>query len=119
MLTTNHAFERQTEPQAWMRSEVDRLFTLRQLEGRDWSEIALALGRSESSVKSKYKYEIHSRLTEAPSLPFQREPIPQSVLAEQAKRLVAWGERTLTAAICGDPPIQYSALKSVNHSERR
>lgn len=106
---THQAFERLTEPVAWPPEEVARLFRLRQVEGRDWSEIARELGRTESGVKSKYKYELHSRDVRAPSVPFQREPVPELVLSEQARRLCA-PYRSQASAFCGDPPFGFSAL---------
>jgi hypothetical protein len=113
MLATDQiAFERLTVPVAWPREEVARLLRLRLELGWGWAEIACELGRTESGVKSKFKYEMHSREVRAPSLPFIREPVPESVLAEQARRIVAWGERSLTAAVFGDPPAQYSGLAS-------
>jgi hypothetical protein len=113
MLTTLSdltAFERLTPPQPWPDAEVARLFVLRQVEGRDWGEIASLLGRTESGVKSKLKYEIHRQQIRTPSVPYVREPVPEGVLREQARRVVAWGERSLTAALMGDPPPQYSSL---------
>jgi hypothetical protein len=111
MLQTSEleAFERSTIPQPWPDAEVARLFALRQVEGRDWGEIALALGRTESGVKSKYKYELHSRECRAPSVPYVREPVPSEVLAEQARRLTAW-YRSQAGALFGDPPVGCSAL---------
>lgn len=103
-------FERTAIPQAWPASEISELFRLRLVVGLDWAEIALALGRTESGVKSKYKYEKFSREVKAPSVPFVREPVPEVVLAEQARRVVAWGQRSLTASLMGDPPPQFSAL---------
>lgn len=113
MLQTSEleAFERSTIPQPWPEAEVARLFALRQVEGRDWGEIALALGRTESGVKSRFKYEIHSRAVKARSVPFVREPIPASVLAEHGRRLAA-PFRDLAGAVFGDPPFGYSALDS-------
>lgn len=106
----SEAFERTTIPQAWSDEEIAKLMRLRLNVGLDWSEIALELGRTESGVKSKFKYVSYERETKAPSIPFVREPIPASVLAEQAKRVVAWGQRSLTGSLMGDPPEQFSAL---------
>lgn len=111
MLQTSEleAFERSTIPQPWPEAEVARLFALRQVEGRDWGEIALELGRTESGVKSKYKYEQFSKQMRSPSVPFVREAIPAKVLAEQARRLAA-PFRDLAGAVFGDPPVGCSAL---------
>lgn len=103
------AFERPTIPQPWFDAEVADLMRLRSHLGWGWAEIAAKLGRTESSVKSRFKYETHSREVKAPSVPFVREPVPDSVLKEQAKRIVAWGERSLTAAMMGDPPPGWDA----------
>jgi hypothetical protein len=86
--------------------------------GWSWGQIALELSRTESSVKSRFKYETHSREVKAPSVPFVREPVPDSVLKEQARRVVAWGERSLTAAVFGDPPPGWDprARKMINQT---
>jgi hypothetical protein len=110
-VTDLQCFERTTIPQLWRDEEVAELMRLRLIEGRSWDEIAVALGRTESGVKSKYKYETHSREVRTPSVPFVRESVPDSVLKEQARRVVAWGERTLTATLMGDPPPLYSSLR--------
>jgi hypothetical protein len=103
------AFERPTIPQPWPEPEVERLFHLRSVLGWSWAEIALDMGRTESGVKSKFKYVLNDRIMKSPSVPFVREPVPDQVLREQARRVVAWGERSLTAAICGDPPAGWDA----------
>lgn len=103
-------FERSTIPQPWPEAEVAKLMHMRTILGWGWAEIASDLGRTESSVKSRFKYEQHSREVRAPSVPFVREPVPCEVLAEQARRVVAWGERSLTASLMGDPAPQFSAL---------
>jgi Myb-like DNA-binding domain len=108
-VTDLQSFERTTIPQIWRDDEVSELMRLRLTEGRSWDEIARALGRTESGVKSKYKYETHSREVRMPSVPFVREAVPDSVLKEQARRVVAWGERSLTAAVFGDPPPGWDA----------
>lgn len=105
-------FERLTVPQPWLDAEVAKLMHMRLMLGWSWGQIALELGRTESSVKSRFKYETHSREVKAPSVPFVREPVPESVLKEQARRVVAWGERSLTATLMGDPPAQFSSLAS-------
>lgn len=102
-------FERLTVPQPWLDAEVAKLMRLRVVLGWSWGLIALELGRTESGVKSKFKYESHFREVKAPSVPFVREPIPDTVLREQARRVVAWGERSLTAAVFGDPPAGWDA----------
>lgn len=107
MLTDLIAFERLTPSVAWSETEVERLLSLRAL-GHGWPEIAAQLGRTESGVKSKFKYQLHARTCQQPAP--EREPVPPSVLAEQARRVVAWGERSLTAALMGDPAPQYSSL---------
>ena len=104
------AFERLNPPVAWSTEEVDRLFQLRVVLGWGWDAIARDMGRTESGVKSKFKAVVHSRAPHAPSMPGVREPVPESVLNEQARRIVAWGERGLTATVLGDPPLQFSAL---------
>lgn len=104
------AFERPTIPQPWLDAEVAELMRLRSELGLCWAEIAAKLRRTESGVKSRFKYEQHSREVRTPSVPFIREPVPDSVLKEQARRVVAWGERSLTAALMGDPAPQYSSL---------
>lgn len=103
-------FERLTTPQPWPEAEVARLMHLRLELGWGWPEIALELGRTESGVKSKLKYEQFSKEVRSPSIPFVREPIPKTVLAEQSQRIIAWGERSLTASLMGDPPVKFSAL---------
>lgn len=102
-------FERTTIPQPWPDAEVARLMRLRLDLGWSWAEIALELGRTESGVKSRFKYEQHSREVKAPSVPFVREPVPDSVLADQARRLTA-GARDLAGSVFGDPPRGFSAL---------
>jgi len=82
---------------------------LRLVEGRSWDEIATALGRTESGVKSKFKYQLHQREVKAPAVPFVREPVPSEVLLEQAKRLTATA-RDLAGSVFGDPPRGFSAL---------
>lgn len=117
----SEAFERTTIPQAWSDEEIAKLMRLRLNVGLDWSEIALELGRTESGVKSKFKYVSYLREVKAPSVPFVREPIPAGVLAEQARRLAA-PARDLAGAIFRDPPKGFSALdrradeKSVNRT---
>jgi hypothetical protein len=103
------SFERPTKSHLWPDIEVEELMRLRVVEGRDWAEIALALGRTESGVKSKFKYEKFAREIKAPSVPFQREPVPDGVLREQAKRLAA-SFRSQAGAAFGDPPFGFSAL---------
>lgn len=103
------AFERLNPPVAWSTEEVDRLFQLRVVLGWGWDAIARDMGRTESGVKSKFKAVVFLRAKNS-SEPCQNEHVPETVLAEQAKRIVAWGQRSLTAAIMGDPPIQYSSL---------
>ncbi len=102
-------FERLTIPQPWPDAEVGRLMHLRLVLGWGWAEIAVELGRTESGVKSKFKYESHERSVRAPSVPFVREPVPESVLVEQARRLTA-SARDLAGAVFGDPPRGFSAL---------
>jgi hypothetical protein len=82
---------------------------LRVVLGWSWAQIALELSRTESGVKSRFKYETHSREVKAPSVPFVREPTPAEVLLEQAKRLTA-PFRSHAAAAFGDPPFGFSAL---------
>lgn len=103
------AFERPTAPVAWADAEVERLFHCRQVLGWDWGAIARELGRTESGVKSKFKYVQNDRLIKSPSVPFVREPIPADVLREQARRLSA-PFRDLAGAVFGDPPWGHSAL---------
>lgn len=103
------AFERPTAPVAWSAVEIARLFHLRLELGWDWPRVARALGRTESGVKSKLKYELFRRSVQRPAVPFEREPVPESVLAEQAKRIVA-PFRDLAGAVFGDPPVGCSML---------
>lgn len=109
MQTNIDSFERLTIPQPWSDDEIKRLFHLRNVVGWDWSEIALDLGRTESGVKSKYKYATYQRETKVPSIPFIREPTPEDVLIDRAKRF-SEQHQSLTAAICGDPVFSQSAL---------
>lgn len=102
-------FERTTIPQPWPDAEVARLMHLRTGLGWGWAEIASELGRTESGVKSKFKYEQHSRECRVPSVPFVREPTPVEVLREQARRMTA-PFRSQAAAAFGDPPFGFSAL---------
>lgn len=108
-LATQDCFERSTIPQPWPEAEVLELMRLRVHLGWGWAEIAVELGRTESGVKSKFKYELHQREVRAPSVPFVREPVPDSVLVEQARRLTA-SARDLAGAVFGDPPRGFSAL---------
>jgi hypothetical protein len=105
------SFERLTTPKPWSADELEQLVNLRRQAGLDWSEIAIRLDRTESGVKSKMKYIQYEaeRSAKQPSVPFEREPIPDSVLIDRARRLAA-SARDLTASICGDPPRGYSAL---------
>jgi len=104
------AFERLNPPVAWSTEEISKLMHLRAQLGWDWCAIAVELGRTESGVKSKYKYVLHERsCAKAPSLPGGREPIPETVLVEQARRLAA-AARDLAGAVFGDPPRGFSAL---------
>ena len=103
------AFERLNPPVPWTGEEVERLFQLRTQLGWDWAAIAVELGRTESGVKSKFKYVAFQKTVQAPSLPGQRDPIPDSVLNEQAKRMAA-RPRDLTGWVLGDPPRGFSAL---------
>jgi hypothetical protein len=109
MLSDEIAYERKTIPQAWPESEKAELMRLRLVEGRDWSEIAVILKRSEAAVKSKFKYE-QCQPQNLKAAIGGREPVPASVLAEQTRRIAAWSQRTLTAAAMGDPPPGFSAL---------
>lgn len=102
------SFERLTTPQPWPDAEVERLFRLRLIEGWDWDAIARELGRTPSGVKSKFKYQQHNQATRAPSVP-GRESVPEGVLKEQARRVVACA-RDLAGAVFGDPPVGFSAL---------
>lgn len=106
------SFERLTVPKPWPDEEIKRLFHLRNVLGRDWSEIAIDLGRTESGVKSKFKYATYERETKQPSVPFVREPVPDTVLVDRAKRLGS-AARDLTASILGDPIPGWSALERV------
>lgn len=103
------AFERPTAPVAWADAEVERLMRLRLALGWSWDDIAADLGRTESGVKSKFKYEQHSREVRAPSVPFVREPVPDCVMLDRARRLSA-PFRDLAGAVFGDPPWGHSAL---------
>jgi hypothetical protein len=109
MLSDEIAYERKTIPQAWPESEKAELMRLRLVEGRDWSEIAVILKRSEAAVKSKFKYE-QCQPQNLKAAIGGREPVPANVLAEQTRRIAAWSQRTLTAAAMGDPPPGFSAL---------
>lgn len=109
MLNQTNQPERLNPTVAWTPQEVAELFRLHAL-GWGWHAIGRAMGRSHSGVKSKFKYEMNNREIKAPSLPGVRDPVPEGVLAEQARRLAAWSERTLTATICGDPAPEWAAL---------
>lgn len=103
------AFERLNAPVPWTTEEVDRLFHLRLRLGWDWSAVALDLGRTESGVKSKFKAVVFARSTATAIRVADRDPIPDSVLNEQARRLCAVA-RDLTGLVMGDPPRGFSEL---------
>lgn len=108
MLQDQTSFEPKTAPKAWTSAEVARLMRMRR-DGLGWPEIAEALGRTESGVRSRFKYANHAACVSGPEKAFQREPVPDSVLAEQARRICA-PFRDLAGAVFGDPPIGSSAL---------
>lgn len=109
METHIESFERLTVPQPWSEDQIKRLFYLRNSKGWNWAEIATDLGRTESGVKSKFKYVSFDRETKVPSVPFVREPIPDIVLIDRARRLAA-SARDIAGAVFGDPPVGHSAL---------
>jgi hypothetical protein len=111
------AYQTKAQPKDWTDDEVALLLRLRR-ERHDWATIVGHFpGRSHAAVVSKFNY-----LMAAPNrpklaaIPFVREPTPPEVLADQAKRVAAWAQRSLTASLMGDPPPQFSALARRNRA---
>ena len=106
------AFEPRTEPKDWTPQEEARLIRLKEVEGKTWDQIVRRFpGRTRAGIISKYAY-MKSEKTRAetpPAVPFVREPIPDHVLLDAARRAAA-GPRDLVGAIMGDPPRGHSAL---------
>ena len=111
MLTDEIAYERKTIPQAWSEEQKAKLMRMRLVEGRDWDEIAVELGRSVPAVKSKFKYEAfqQQKLRQVSESVTSDRTVPRDVVAEQVRRLSA-PSRDIAGAVFGDPPVGFSAL---------
>lgn len=109
------AYQTRAQPKDWSDEEEELLLKLRR-ERHDWATIVGSFpGRSHAAVVSKFNYLMAApNRPKGSAIPFVREPVPEQVLVDQAKRAVAWGQRSLTGSLMGDPPPQFSALARRN-----
>jgi hypothetical protein len=90
---------------SWSMKELQQALRMKR-QGASCADIAVALGRSAAAVETKFEYRGKTRVN-VPIAPLIEGPT--SVVEEQIKRNAAH-HRDVTGAICGDPPIGYSAL---------
>jgi hypothetical protein len=90
---------------SWSMKEFQHALRMKR-QGATCADIALALGRSAVAVEAKLKYCGKARVNVSIAYLIER---PTSAVEEQVKRNAAH-HRDLTGAICGDPPVGYSAL---------
>jgi hypothetical protein len=90
---------------SWSIKELQQAVRMKR-QGATCADIAVALGRSAAAVEAKFKYWGKRRVNVPIAHLIER---PTSTIEEQIKRNAA-RHRDLTGAICGDPPIGYSAL---------
>jgi hypothetical protein len=90
---------------SWSMKEFRQALRMKR-QGATCADIALVLGRSAVAVEAKLNYrgKAHANVTIA-----RPNEGPASAIEEQVKRNAAH-HRDLTGAICGDPPVGYSAL---------
>ena len=90
---------------SWSMKEFQQALRMKR-QGATFADIAVALGRSTVAVEAKLKYCSKARVNGSIVRLIEG---PASAVEEQVKRNAAH-HRDLTGAICGDPPIGYSAL---------
>jgi hypothetical protein len=90
---------------SWSMKEFQQALRMKR-QGATCADIALVLGRSAVAVEAKLNYCGKARVNASIA---RLNEGPASAIEEQVKRNAAH-HRDLTGAICGDPPIGYSAL---------
>ena len=90
---------------SWSMKELQQALRMKR-QGATCADMAVALGRSAAAVEAKFKYWGKTRVNVPTTHLIKRST---SAIEEQIERNAAH-HRDLTAAICGDPPIGYSAL---------
>jgi hypothetical protein len=90
---------------SWSMKELQQALRMKR-QGATCADIAVALGRNATAVEAKFKCWGKTRV----NVPIAHKiEGPKNAVEEQIKRNGAY-HRDLTGAICGDPPIGYSAL---------
>lgn len=95
-------------PKMWTPDEFDRAITMRN-DGFDHTEIAAALGRSQTSVQSKFENDRRARIGR-PIEGAKSRVLSDRQQDERARRSDGYDARDLTSQIMGDPPRGFSAL---------
>jgi len=90
---------------SWSMKELQQALRMKR-QGATCADMAVALGRSATAVEAKLKYWGKTRVN-VPTIHLIKQPT--SAIEEQIGRNAAH-HRDLTGAICGDPPVGYSAL---------
>jgi hypothetical protein len=90
---------------SWSMKELQQALRMKR-RGATCADIGVALGRSTAAVEAKLKYCGTTRVKISITHLIEG---PTSGVEEQIKRNAAH-HRDLTGAICGDPPVGYSAL---------
>jgi hypothetical protein len=90
---------------SWSMKEFQQALRMKR-QGATCADIAVVLGRSTVAVEAKLKYCGKARVNVSIARLIEG---PTSAIEEQVKRNAAH-HRDLTGAICGDPPLGYSAL---------
>ena len=99
-------------------ADLKMLAHLRDVLKMKWPQIAELMHRSQRSIEVTYSVRVKGggqkkRDFSAPSLvrfPVSAMRPSDAMLEERERRIAAYGRRTTTAEICGDPPPAFSAL---------
>lgn len=94
----------------WSDDDVARLIRMREVEGKTWREIDVALGRPQSGSQLKYKALKAPDTLSAGSIGGGRVVLSPDQEANLRARKDAENRMSLTATLFGDPPPGYSAL---------
>src|SRR5712692_7640201 len=89
---------------SWSMKELQQALRMKR-RGATCADIAVALGRSAAMIEAKFKYSSKTRVNLSITHLIEEQT---SAIEEQIKRNAAH-HRDLTGAICGDPPVGYSA----------
>jgi hypothetical protein len=90
---------------SWSMKELRQALRMKR-QGATCADIAVALGRNAAAIEAKFQYWGKERVNIPVTHLIEGSTSP---IEEQIKRNAAH-YRDLTGAICGDPPIGYSAL---------